>query len=94
MNQNTGLLLTQSAAHVHFVANERRSYRGKIQLSRLQPTEYLPIMVYDADESAYKLFHFVVPYKDQRELEINVQLVSLIHYGANRLHLFSMNDKH
>lgn len=56
----------RKAAHIDFIALERREYKRKCELAYLYPSFYPSLVVDGANQSRYALPHFTSAMKDQR----------------------------
>ena len=75
------ILKRQKKEHNESIARERREYKKKKDKARLQPTEYLSMIVDGADQSAFGLPHFVIKTKDDRGHSLKVRLLGLLEHN-------------
>ena len=63
--------------------------------ARLQPDQFLSIIIDGADQSAFGLAHFMVKSKDDRGHALKVRLIGLLeHNQLNRLRLFTLTEEY
>ncbi len=89
------ILRQQKAEHNELIGRERREYKKKRDKARLQPTQYLSIIVDGADQSPFGLPHFMIKTKDDRGHTLKVRLIGLLeHNQQNRLRLFTLTEEY
>ncbi len=89
------LLRRRKAEHNDYIARERREYKKKRDKAKLQPDQFLSIIVDGADQSAFGLPHFMVKTKDDRGHSLKVRLIGLLeHNQENRLRLFTLTEEY
>ncbi len=94
-HKNLPILRRQKADHNHLIAKERREYKKKRDKARLQPNNYLSIIVDGADQSAFGLPHFMIKTKDDRGHSLKVRLIGLLeHNQENKLRLFTLTEEY
>ena len=91
---DTSVLLQRRRAHHDMVARERREYRRKKDLARLNPSGNCSIIIDGADQSAFGLPHFATNTKDMRGITMKVRLVGLLEHAVNNhLYLFTLTEE-
>ncbi len=85
----------KKAEHNELIAKERREYKKKRDQARLQPDQFLSIIVDGADQSAFGLPHFMIKTKDDRGHSLKVRLIGLLeHNQTNQLRLFTLTEEY
>ncbi len=93
-HKRQSLIKKMKTEHNEMVGRERREYKKKRDKARLQPTEYMSMIVDGADQSAFGLPHFMIKTKDDRGHTIKVRLVGLLeHNQVNKLRLFTLTEE-
>ncbi len=85
----------KKAEHNELIAKERREYKKKRDKAKLQPDQFLSIIVDGADQSAFGLPHFMIKTKDDRGHSLKVRLIGLLeHNQQNQLRLFTLTEEY
>ncbi len=85
----------KKSEHNGLIAMERREYKKKRDKAKLQPDQYLSIIVDGADQSAFGLPHFMIKTKDDGGHSLKVRLIGLLeHNQRNKLRLFTLTEEY
>lgn len=80
-------------AHYDLVATERQAYKINQDNAKLNPSEYMSLVLDGADQSAFGLPHFVTITKDTKGHCIKVKLIGILEHGPqNRAALYTMTE--
>lgn len=74
-------LKKQLVAHLEMVSTERVRYKNDSDCYVLLPQEYFSIILYEADQSAFLLLHFIVRTKVVIGHEITVRLIGVLDHA-------------
>ena len=71
-------IMADKKAHYDLVATERQAYKMNQDNAKLNPSEYISVVIDGADQSAFGLPHFVTITKDTKGHSLKVKLIGLL----------------
>ena len=85
----------QAAQKIHYdhVATERKAYKMNKDNAKINPSEFMSIVMDGADQSAFGIPHCVTMTKDTKGHSIKVKLIGILEHGPeNNASLYTMTE--